>query len=161
MNKKSVSRRDFLKIVSGLGIAPVLGKLLKFFPEVDSVWAKGGTSTNTLLQPPKDLILKPIQGQKASQIISQVLGSDDVRTLQGKLPSFQPIVDEARVTSAVWSKGTQQAIVVAIPFKNLQEAEAVLQHVTTNGIPQPVMIEFTDKADMTKARMYTVAKNQV
>jgi hypothetical protein len=161
MKRKGVSRREFLSMVSGLGIATAIGKLLKFFPEVDSALAQGGTPINPLLQAPKDLVLKPIQGQAASQVISQALKSKDVRALREKLPAFQPALGESKVTSAVWSKGTQKATVVAIPFTNPQKAEAVLQYITVNGVTQSIMVEFTDPSNLTKARMYSVANQQV
>lgn len=159
MGRQRLSRRDFLNIMSQLGIVTVFGKLARFFPEFG--WVKGVTQAKTLLNIPKDLVLEPIRKQKASRLISEALENEDARMLQRALPSFKPIIGEARVTSAVWSKGDQQAIVVGIPFRSAQGTEAALTYINTKGMPQSVMVEFTDQTDLSKGKIYYIDGDQV
>jgi len=162
MNKKSFSRRDFLRIVSGLGMGTALGKLLKFFPEVDPVFAKTELPADTPLPPlPPDLVVKPIKGKEASEIISQVMESPEGIALRGALSSFQAVPNEARVSSAIWSAGAQNAIIASIHFADHQGKEAVLQYVAVNGSSETVMIVIPDNLDTTRAKIYTVAGRQV
>lgn len=161
MNKNTMSRRGFLKGMVKTTAAAVLANVIKFVPEAQGVMAKGGARANAFLQKPEDLVLKAIEGQEAAQVVSQILEDKDVRTLRRALSSFEPVMTEARVASAVWSNGAQQAIIVGVPFTNDHGAEAALLHVITNGVPETVMVEFLDKTDKTKAKIYTISGEQV
>lgn len=163
MNKKVFSRRDFLRMISGLSGATVLGKLLNFFPEADPVFAKSDPSTNDSLPPlPSDLVVEPIEGKKASVIISEVMKSADGLALRSRLPSpFQPVLKEARVSSAVWANRTQNALLVSIPFLNHQGEDAVLQQVTLNGATETMMVVIPEDLDITKARIYTIGGKEI
>lgn len=163
MNKKSFSRRDFLKMIPGVGLATVLGKLLKFFPEVDPAFAKSGSATSASTMPPipDDLLVTPIKGGKAAAIIAQVMQGDDGLALQSKLPLFKPVPNEARVSSAVWAGGAQKAIIVSIHFVNPRGGEAILQHVTMNGTSETVMVVIPNISDPAKAMIYTVVDKQI
>lgn len=163
MNKKSFSRRDFVRVMSGIGVVGISEKLLKFFPEVKPVLAKGGSSTGTSLPSlPDDLVVEPIKGEKASNIISSVMEKADGLALRRALPSFHPVPNEARVTSAVWAEGTQKAIIVAIHFTNHHGEGAILQQVTLNGTLKSItMVRIPDNLDTTKARIYKIVNKQV
>lgn len=159
MNRKSFSRRDFFRIVSSLGISTALAKLLNFFPEVDPAFAK---SREALPPLPPDLVVKPIKGKKAAQILSQVMESADALALRGALPAeFEAVLQEARVSSATWARGTQNAIIVSVPFVNHQGEQAVLQQITLNGVTESVMAVIPGDLDTTQAKIYTVVDEQV
>ena len=81
--------------------------------------------------------------------------------MRDALPSFQPVPNEARVSSATWSRGAQNATIVSIHFVNHQGEEAVLQYVTLNGTSETVMVVIPDNLDTTKAKIYTIVDKQV
>lgn len=121
----------------------------------------GGSSTAPSFLP-DDLVVEPIKGEKASNIIASVMEKADGLALRGALPSFHPVPNEARVTSAVWAEGTQQAIIVAIHFTNHHGEGAILQQITLNGTVESItMVRIPDNLDTTKAKIYKIVNKQV
>ena len=161
MDAKNFSRRSFLRILSRAGSAVVVGKIMRFFPEIETVWAKGETLANSYLQIPDDIVLKAVRGEEALEQIHLALKNDNARHLHRSLPSFKPDIKQSRVTSATWSSGAQQALIVEVPFTNPHEFEAVLLYVVTNGVPQTVIVEFVDPLDKTRAKVYTLSSKEV
>lgn len=157
MDKKIFSRRDFFRLTGGIGVATVLGKLLKFLPEVDPAFAKGDTPHSVSLpHPPPDLKLRPVQGANASRIVFDALSSAEAAALQKALPLFEPVPDEAKVTYAEWAKGSQKATIVSVHFMGPRGEEAILQQVIANSISETIMVTISSDLDIGTAKAYVV-----
>ncbi|MBE0411502.1 MAG: hypothetical protein IBX69_17395 [Anaerolineales bacterium] len=161
MKKNKLSRHNFLQIVAGLGIVPLMSKLQRFFPEVYTTNAKIDAKARAILQIPDDLIFKAIDGEKAEKLIQQVLNNTNVRILSESLASYHPITKESHVTSLLWANGTQKANVISIPFIDHQNNIAVLQYVTKNGFSEINMVEFLDQKDLKKAKIHSIEKGNI
>lgn len=75
MNKNKFSRREFLKLLSSLGLATAFGKLLRFFPEAEFALAKSDTRN------PLDEISihksREVEGEEKKRLLDQAVGSVD------------------------------------------------------------------------------------
>jgi len=161
MNKNKFSRRKFLQVFAGFSIVPVLDKLHKFFPEINQIYTERDATVRAILDVPDDIVMEVIKGKKASEMISQVLQSHDAHLLTSKLRTYHPVMKESRVTSLSWADGSQNAVVISIPFTDPDKNLAVLQYTKNDSNTQTSMVKFLNKKDLTKARLYTVENGEV
>jgi hypothetical protein len=145
-----------------IGFASLAAPLAQLFPEANIVAGKEGPGTAAaILKKPDDLLLRVIEGKQASNLISDVLSHEDVRTLLGVLPAYSPVIGEARVQSGAWQRGRHRAVGVSIPLIDAMAGEAALLYVETDGVPSSVLVEFPNPADRTNARIHVASGGRV
>jgi hypothetical protein len=160
MNKKNVSRRQFLHMLSGIGVTPFIAKLSKFFPETNSSLAKRDAKVRALLELPEDLEMQAIEGDQAAAIISQVLEYGDTVKLLKSFKPYKPALDGAHVTAISWEYGAKKATVVSIPFTHAKTGVAVLQCVLKDEAAEIFMVKFQDQENLSVAKVYTVKNGE-
>jgi hypothetical protein len=161
VNMHNWQRRKFLRKMSSLSLVPLLGGLQKFFPEINTVWAKSDAKMKAFLNIPEDLVMKAFEAEKASQVSLETLGKKESKTLLSGLVSFEPVIKEAHVTSLSWANGDQNALVVSIPLMNPQKRVATLISVTKDGVSEINLVEFLEDQNWTKAKIHTIKEGKV
>jgi len=161
MSGKFLSRRSMLRGAAALGLTPLLSSLASLFPEAGVVFARSRESLPGFLHAPKDLIGHVIDGAEAEQLVERALGDADVVSLRAALPGFETVVTEAKVSAAVWARGTRDATIVGIPLVGPNGAEAALYQFAMSGERSAFVVEFPDPSDRGVATLHTVANGVV
>jgi len=156
-----LSRRSLLSRGAALGLSTVLGGILGLFPEANQAVASGRRRLPGFLNTPDDLVLGVVEGPRRNTLIQGALQDLEARQLLLAVPDLQAVLTEARVTEATWRRGTEEALIVAVPLSGTGAARAALFHSLSGGRTSSWLVEFPDASDLTVAKVYSIEAGAV
>lgn len=151
-----LSRRSLLSRGAALGFGSVLGGLISLFPESNVALASSGRKLPGFINAPADLVLSIVDGPRRATTIQAALRHADVKALLAAVPHLAVVPSDARVTDATWARGTEEAVLVAVPLVGDGPAQGALFYGLQGGKPSTWIVELPDATDVRVANAYVM-----